>query len=75
MTTWETRGYLTWPRSDGKPMPGTREEMGWSIGWNIAQQEENLRMQSQLSLDMSFDADYGHDSYAVQYRDQNNLEF
>ena len=67
MTPWELRGYLTWPRTDGKPHPGTREEMNWSIGWNRAQREDNIAKQSQLGMDLQFDMDLGRESFAAHY--------
>jgi hypothetical protein len=67
MTPWELRGYLTYPRTDGKPRPGTREEMNWSIGWSRAQREDDLAKQSQLGLDLQFESDLGRNSYAADY--------
>jgi hypothetical protein len=78
MTPWELRGYLTYPRLDGKPIPGTREEMNFSIGWARAQREDQLTHQSQLALDLDFESGYGRDTYAVDYvpeREQNNFTF
>lgn len=78
MTTWELRGYLTYPNQYGKPSPGTREEMGWSIGWMRAQREDQECAKSQYHLDLENDALYGRNSYAVDYvsdGDKNNFQF
>ena len=75
MTQWELRGYLSYPQHYGKPRPGTREEMGWSIGWMRAQREDQERAKSQYHLDLENDALFGRDTYAVQYWDEKNLQF
>ena len=75
MTQWELRGYLTYPNQYGKPHPGTREEMQWSIGWARAQREDLESQKSQYHLDLENDALFGRDTYAVQYWDEKNLQF
>lgn len=67
MTPWELRGYLTYPRLDGKPRPGTREEMNWSIGWQRGQREDQLAKQNQLYFDLDFETELGRDTYAADY--------
>ena len=67
MTPWELRGYLTYPNQYGKPHPGTREEMNWSVGWLRAQREQMESAKSQYHLDLENDALYGRESYAASY--------
>lgn len=75
MTPWELRGYLSYPNQYGKPHPGTREEMNWSIGWLRAQREDLEGAKSQYHLDLEFEAGLGRNTYAASYRDENNLQF
>jgi hypothetical protein len=78
LTPWELRGYLTYPNHYGKPQPGTREEMNWSIGWARAQREDLENAKSQYHLDLEFDAMLGRDSYSAEYvpeREQKELRF
>jgi hypothetical protein len=75
MTGWELRGYLTHPNQYGKPRPGTTEEANWSRGWMKAEMEANLERTSDYHLHLAQDALLGRDTYAVQYRDEKDLEF
>ena len=75
MTPWELRGYLTYPNQFGKPVPGTREEMNWSIGWSRAQREDLEGAKSQYHLDLESEALLGRDTYAASYWDEKNLSF
>lgn len=75
MSVWETRGYLTYPETHGKPLPGTADEIKWSRGWLRAQREHMEGMKSEYHLHLENDALLGRDSYSASYRDKNNLEF
>jgi hypothetical protein len=75
MTANELRGYLTYPNDYGKPRPGSPEENAWCRGWTKAQAEDLQCRKSDYHLSLENDALYGRDSYAVQYRDEKNLEF
>lgn len=78
MTPWELRGYLTYPRNDGKPLAGTPEEINFAKGWERAQREDILSRQSYLAQEIDFDSEFGRDTFASSYvskEDENNFKF
>lgn len=78
MTDWERRGFLTYPRLDGKPKAGTREEANWSKGWTHAQRIDIMTRESETAAQIIMESELGRETFAANYvpdRDENNLEF